>query len=493
MGNYLNLQLFAKSNSTTQSRTESGETSSTQGGSHSESSGWSNTNSSSQSQTVGHEEGGSHSEGSGKSWASGQVEAQTQAQRDKYNTDYQQGNKAQDAYQRLQDTLDKKPQFQSQYENKLNELYDSIMNRDKFSYDFNADSMYQMYKDKYTQAGKKAMENTMAQNAALSGGYGSSYAQTAGQQTYQNYLQQLNDMLPTLRNQAYSEYQDEANRQLQQYNLTNDAYNREYGQYRDLVSDWQSDRAFNQSNYQDERNFDYNQFANERNYWNQEYWNERNAEQSSYNTSDSRNWADSTSNTNTNSTSSTQYGETTNTSNWSNTNSNAWSNTNSSTNYSDNSGSSSAKLQKAFNGTVNGLNSGAANGAASGADNIWSNSSSYKDSLTPQYDSRGFQLNTQPQYDDRGFMLNPQSGSANLKTDSYIAPGTYNMTGLENNSALKNASNARINNLVEDMMNAMSANGRVELDDIRKNIIAIGGTQNDVNWVEEQARKRLGY
>ena len=263
MGNYLELQLFA---GTTVHQTQSGENTHTEGGSHSQTTGYSNTDTYGHSQTVGHEEGGSHTESGGKTWASGKVEEQTQAQRDKYNTDYQQGQKAQDAYQRLQDTLDKKPQFQSQYENKLNELYDSIMNREKFSYDFNADSMYQMYKDKYTQSGKKAMEDAQAQNAILSGGYGSSYAQTAGQQTYQNYLQQLNDMLPTLRNQAYSEYQDEGNRMLQQYNLTSDAYNREYGQYRDDVSDWQSDRAFNQSNYQDERNFDYNQFANERNY-----------------------------------------------------------------------------------------------------------------------------------------------------------------------------------------------------------------------------------
>ena len=181
MGNYLELQLFAKSKAATIS--QSGESSHTEGGSHSQTTGYSNTDTYGTSQTVGHQEGGaasmggassqggaqsqggdhseggSHSTSGGKSWASGQVDATTQAQRDKYNTDYQQGQKAQDAYQRLQDTLDQKPQFQSQYENKLNELYDSIMNRDKFTYDFNADSMYQMYKDKYTTAGKRAMED----------------------------------------------------------------------------------------------------------------------------------------------------------------------------------------------------------------------------------------------------------------------------------------------------------------------------------------------
>lgn len=339
------LQLFAAAqktnqNTTEHTRTESG--SSTVGGSHSESDTTSERVGGSTSTTVGHSQtnsesvGGAHSDSAGKSWASGKVEEQTQAQRDKYNTDYQQNQKVQDTYDRLQATLDQKPQFQSQYENKLNELYDSILNRDKFNYNFNADPMYQMYKDKYTQQGKTAMEDTIGRANAMNGGYGSSYAQSAGQQTYQNYLNELNNVIPTLRNQAYQEYQDEQQRMLQNYQLTNDAYNREYGQYRDSVSDWQADRSFNQSAYQDERNFDYNQFANERNYWNQEYWNEKNAEQSNIASSDQSNWnkaqstTDSMSQTNTNYWENAHSHTTTDSTNWSNTS--AWSDTTSTQN-----------------------------------------------------------------------------------------------------------------------------------------------------------------
>lgn len=339
------LQLFAAAqktnqNTTEHTRTESG--SSTVGGSHSESDTTSERVGGSTSTTVGHSQtnsdsyGGAHSDSAGKSWASGKVEDQTQAQRDKYNTDYQQNQKVQDTYDRLQATLDQKPQFQSQYENKLNELYDSILNRDKFSYNFNADPMYQMYKDKYTQQGKTAMEDTLGRANAMNGGYGSSYAQSAGQQTYQNYLNELNNVIPTLRNQAYQEYQDEQQRMLQNYQLTNDAYNREYGQYRDSVSDWQADRSFNQSAYQDERNFDYNQFANERNYWNQEYWNEKNAEQSNIASSDSTNWNKAQSTTDSISQTDQKYWEnahshtTTDSTNWSNTS--AWSDTTSTQN-----------------------------------------------------------------------------------------------------------------------------------------------------------------
>ena len=470
MGNYLDLQLFAKSNSSTSSSTQSGETSHTEGGSTSSTSGYSNTETTGHSQTVGHEEGGSHTDSAGKSWASGKVEAQTQAQRDKYNTDYQQGQKAQDAYQRLQDTLDKKPQFQSQYENKLNELYDSIMNRDKFSYDFNADSMYKMYKDKYTQSGQNAMKNAMAQNAALSGGYGNSYAQTVGQQTYQNYLQQLNDMLPTLRNQAYQEYQDENNRMLQQYNLTNDAYNREYGQYRDSVSDWQSDRAFNQSNYQDERNFDYNQFANERGYWNQEYWNEKNAEQSNISSSDSRNWADSTSVTDSRQNSSTNYGETTNSNHWSDSVSNAWSKTNSSTtSYSDDNKSGSKTTDTTKTNTGNGAGSNwsdsvnqriAQSLAQPGA--IASNTTNNKE--TPLYDNRGYKLNT------------------GYEPTNYYKEGET----LDYNSSMKGLSNDVLNGFAQDLANAYTAE---EVNMIKDDLRRSGASDSDIAYIENMAAK----
>ena len=187
----------------------------------------STTNSHSETNTSSHSEGGSHSESYGKSWASGKVEDTTQAQRDKYNQDYAEGQKVTDAYNRLQETLDNKPTFQSKFENQLDTIFNQIMNRDKFNYDFNADNMYKMYKDNYTAQGQKAMQDTMGQANANTGGYGSSYSQSAGQQTYQNYLQKANDIIPTLRDEAYQQYQDEGTDLNNKYNLTNTAYNRE--------------------------------------------------------------------------------------------------------------------------------------------------------------------------------------------------------------------------------------------------------------------------
>ena len=198
----------------------------------------------------------------------------------------------QDTYKRLQDTLNSKPgAFSSSYTNQLDSLYNQILNRKAFSYNPNADAMYQALKQQYQTQGKQAMQDTMGQAAKLTGGYGSSYAQTAAQQTYPNYLTQLANQVPSLRNQAYQEYTDEGNRLNNLYSLAGQQYNRDYQNYRDAMSDWQNNRAYDTTAYQDERNFDYQNYAGNRQYWNQEYWNERNAEQSSASNSKADNWS----------------------------------------------------------------------------------------------------------------------------------------------------------------------------------------------------------
>lgn len=324
------------SNSSTTSGSNSTTHTSTTGGSESTTVSQSNTKASSK--------GGSTTTSAGKSYASGIVSDKTQSQFDRFGNDYMQSDNVNNAYDNLQAALNGKPTFQSKYEDKLSNLYDQIMNRDKFSYNFNEDAMYQMYKDQYTQAGRNAMQDTMGQASALTGGYGSSYAQTAGQQTYQNYLTELNNMIPTLRDQAYQEYQSEGNELLNKYNITNNAYNNEYGQYRDSVADWQNDRSFDYGMYSDERNFDYNQYSDNRNYWQNEYWNEKNAEQSNVQASEENNWNESQSQTNSWSQTNSNYWEdstsTTNTSAWSNTANTGWENNNSTSNTSAMSGGS---------------------------------------------------------------------------------------------------------------------------------------------------------
>ena len=95
------------------------------------------------------------------------------------------------------------------------------LNLGKFSYDINGDALYQQYKDNYITQGKQAMMDTMGQAAAMTGGYGNSYAATVGNQTYQGYLQNLNNMIPQLQQMALDRYNAESNRLSENISILN--------------------------------------------------------------------------------------------------------------------------------------------------------------------------------------------------------------------------------------------------------------------------------
>ena len=117
------------------------------------------------------------------------------------------------------------------------EALDAYMNRPDFRYDANGDALYRHYKDRYTELGKRAMQDTMGQATALTGGYGSSYTQNVGQQAYQSYLSKADDVIPTLYQLAYDRYRDKGDRlyktyqswsQLEQQAAQQEQWEREY-------------------------------------------------------------------------------------------------------------------------------------------------------------------------------------------------------------------------------------------------------------------------
>lgn len=106
------------------------------------------------------------------------------------------------------------------YVEQLHSLYDQIINRKPFRYDLNGDLLYRNIADRYTQQGQQAMRDTMGQAAALTGGYGNSYATQVGNQAYQQYITALNDNIPQLWDRAYQAYLNEGDQLLQKYELT---------------------------------------------------------------------------------------------------------------------------------------------------------------------------------------------------------------------------------------------------------------------------------
>lgn len=127
---------------------------------------------------------------------------------------------------------------ESAFNNQLNAITNSILNREPFTYDFNADPIYQQYKDQYTTLGEMAMRDTMGNAATLTGGYGNSYASTAGNQAYQAYLQQLNNIIPELQQNAYARDQDELAELYRQAGLLQGLVDADYAKQRDAKADW---------------------------------------------------------------------------------------------------------------------------------------------------------------------------------------------------------------------------------------------------------------
>lgn len=145
------------------------------------------------------------------------------------------------AMQALQAAQAQMPAFDNPYGGELQDLYQQIRGRSPFQYDLDADMLYQQYRDQYMRQGQQAMRDTMGQAAGLTGGYGSSYAQNAGQQAYNSYLQQLNERIPELEERAYQRWLGEGDQLTQQYAMAKDLSDTGYQQYRDQMSDYYRD------------------------------------------------------------------------------------------------------------------------------------------------------------------------------------------------------------------------------------------------------------
>lgn len=151
--------------------------------------------------------------------------------------------------------------YSSKYQTQINDTVSQLTNRQPFQYDANADALYQQYKDRYIHNGQRAMQDTMGQAAALTGGYGSSYAQNVGQQAYNEYMQGLNDVIPELYQLALDKYDRETARLQDQYTLYSDLDAQDYSRWQDQQTEYYTelDRLTEDARYKAEQ--DYSRYA----------------------------------------------------------------------------------------------------------------------------------------------------------------------------------------------------------------------------------------
>ena len=147
------------------------------------------------------------------------------------------------------------PEFSSSYDEQIAELYNQIVSREAFKYDPMSDSLYGQYREQYTRLGRMAMMDSIGKAAALTGGYGSSYAQKVGQQEYDEYLQKLGQVMPELYAAAYQRYKDQGEDLESKYQTLRGLEGQEYDRYRDQVEDvkYQQEMAAEQEKADNDR------------------------------------------------------------------------------------------------------------------------------------------------------------------------------------------------------------------------------------------------
>ena len=146
------------------------------------------------------------------------------------------------------------PSYENTYAKQQQELLDRILNREDFSWSKETDPQWSSYKKSYLREGDRATANALAQASTASGGRPSSYAVNAATQAGDYYATKLNDMIPTLYQQAYEKYLDEYSMKLKDLSAVNQQEQLDYAKYLDQLSQYNTDRGFAYQDYTDSYN-----------------------------------------------------------------------------------------------------------------------------------------------------------------------------------------------------------------------------------------------
>ena len=144
------------------------------------------------------------------------------------------------------------PTYENTFAQQQKDLLDRILNREDFSWSRETDPQWSSYKKSYLREGDRATANALAKASAASGGRPSSYAVNVATQAGDYYATKLNDVIPTLYQQAYERYLDEYNMKLKDLNAVNQQEQLDYAKYLDRLGQFNTDRGFAYQNYADD-------------------------------------------------------------------------------------------------------------------------------------------------------------------------------------------------------------------------------------------------
>lgn len=165
---------------------------------------------------------------------------------DTLNQKWEQPQAITDAWNYTNGLLEQLTSGRTSYTDQIKDLMGQIQNREKFSYDVDNDVLFQQYLASSMASGKTAMQDTMGQASALTGGYGSTYATSAANQQYNAYIQDAYNNLPEYYQMAMETYQMEGQEMYNQLAMLNEA---DATEYQRMYNSWQANFNNTQSMY----------------------------------------------------------------------------------------------------------------------------------------------------------------------------------------------------------------------------------------------------
>ena len=230
---------------------------------------------------------------------------------DKMNAGPQFSESVNQAFQWLEGQQEYFKNGRTSWDDKIFGQIDAIENREDFVYDVDKDQLFQQALASAMSSGKTAMQDTIGQASALTGGYSSTFATSAGNQAYNDFIQDAYDNLPAYYQMAMEAYQMEGQEMYdllgmyvqmgeQEWNRNVDAYNTvfnyansqrefEYGMYQDDITNTYNAVSMYDSFYQAENEKNMKLWQQEiDNAWkiigqqSTDYWNQKSYDQTEY-------------------------------------------------------------------------------------------------------------------------------------------------------------------------------------------------------------------
>lgn len=168
---------------------------------------------------------------------------------DAINTPFSASSAYQEAWAQTQQMLSQLSSGRTSYTDQIKDMMSKIQNREDFQYDVSTDTLFQQSLASAMASGQTAMQDTIGQASALTGGYASTYATSAGNQAYNSYIQDAYNNLPEYYQMAMEAYQMEGQDMYNQLAMLNEA---DASEYQRMYDSWNANFTNTQQMYAQE-------------------------------------------------------------------------------------------------------------------------------------------------------------------------------------------------------------------------------------------------